>query len=161
MSEYRVTEDIIVSNAIVLYKNFSGEETPYNRAGKRTFCVLIEDPEDAQRLSEIGWNIKVRPPRDEDEAISHYIQVEVSFKRIPPHVFMFTRRKRTPLTEDTIGSLDHMRFKQADLVIRPYNWEVNGKVGVKGYLKELYVTVEEDFFAEKYAAEEYPGEVPF
>lgn len=161
MAEYKANDNIIIENAQIIWKNFSGEESQYNRAGKRTFCVIIEDPEDARNLSDAGWNVKVRQPRDIDEEPTHYIQVETSYRNFPPHVYMFTRRKKTLLTEETIGCLDHMRFKNADIVIRPYNWDVNGKVGVKAYLKELYVTVEEDYFADKYAMEEYPGETSF
>ena len=47
---------------------------------------------------------------------------------------------RTYLNEDTVGLLDNTDIERADLELRPYNWEVNGKTGTKAYVKELIVT---------------------
>ncbi len=144
-----VNSNITVENARIGFRNFTGKESQFNRAGSRNFCIFLE-PELATTLGSDGWNVKFLKPRDPDEDPQAYLPVEVKYLSYPPKITLITGTGRQFLDEDTVNILDWAEIEAVDLIVRPYNWELNGKTGVKAYLKTMYVTIVEDELAKKY-----------
>lgn len=155
-----VKDNIVIEDARIGFRNFSGKEGKFNPAGRRNFCVFLE-PTLANVLVDDGWNVKFLKPREEDDEPQPYLQVAVSFDTIQPKIILISGKTKTPLDSSTVDTLDWAEIKNVDLIIRPYNWEVNGKTGVKAYVKSMYVTIEEDKFASKYADDIDDEECPF
>ena len=160
MATKKRMDDLIIEGGRLIFKNFTGKGDQFNREGDRNFNVVIEDEAMAQKLANEGWNIKIRPPREEGDEALYRLPVKVNFNSdFPPKVWLVTRNANTLLSEETIGNLDFAEISNVDMILTPYFWEVNGKSGIKAYLKTMYVTLEEDVFAEKYARRD--DEVPF
>jgi hypothetical protein len=137
----------------IIFRNFAGKEGQYNREGDRNFAVLLDD-KTAEMMAEDGWNIKVLKPResDEEDAVPQpYLPVAVNFRGRPPRIVMVTSNNRTTLSEDQVEMLDWVDILNVDLIVRPYEWTVNGKSGIKAYLQSMYITIEEDPLEAKYA----------
>jgi hypothetical protein len=102
-----------------------------------------------------GWNVKYTKPHEVDdgevEPGDPYLKVTVNYKGRAPRVVMITSRGNTILGEDEIELLDTADIVNVDLIVRPYEWVVNGKTGISAYLQSLYVTIEEDYLERKYA----------
>lgn len=141
--------NISVENARILFRNFAGKEGKFNAAGQRSFCLVINN-DIAEDLARIGWNIKYLNPRDPDEAPQAYLQVKVAYENYPPKIYLISGGKKTELNEDTVDVLDYAEIENVDLIVRPYCWEVNGKTGIKAYVKNMYVTIVENEFEKKY-----------
>lgn len=144
-----IKNNIMMEDARIGFRNFSGKEGKFNPAGKRNFCVFIEE-DLGKKLESDGWNVRWLQPKEEGDDVQGYLQVSVSYDNIPPKIVLITSKGKTVLDDETVSLLDWVEIKNVDLIIRPYNWSVNGKSGVKAYIKSLYITLMEDVFEQKY-----------
>lgn len=146
-------EILQIDDARIIYRNFAGVGGKYNREGDRNFAVVIPDEELADKLVEKGWNVKIKPARDEGDIPFMYLPVKVKFNDRGPAVYLQTGNKRNKLDEASIDCLDNVDIMGVDLDIRPYDWVVNGKEGRTAYLQSIKVVQEIDRFAAQFVEE--------
>lgn len=140
-----------IDNAIMIFKNFSGEPDMYTREGDRNFSVVIPTQEMADDLIARGWNVKIKPPREEGDEPFMYLKVKISYKFSGPRAYLISGAARRELTEDNIGMLDHIDIESVDMDISFSDWERNGKAGRTAYLDSIHVVQKLDRFAARYA----------
>ena len=141
-----------IDDAVLMFKNFEGRPDKFNREGDRNFSIRIDDPEMADALIEQGWNVKIKPPRDDDEGPFMRLPVKVKFSDYGPRVLLKgIKPDPIELDEESIGMLDQIDIEVADLDIRPFDWEVNGRTGRTAYLQGGHIIQKIDRFAARYS----------
>lgn len=141
-------KDILqIDDARIVYRNFSGTGSKFNREGDRNFAVVIPDQDVVDELVNRGWNVKIKPPRDEDDTPFMFLPVKIKFNERGPKVYLQSGDKMVELDEESIDCLDDVDILTVDLDIRPYDWTVNGKEGRTAYLQSIHVVQEIDRFA--------------
>ena len=140
-----------IDDARIIFKNFEGRGDKFNREGDRNFSLLIEDENTANALIKEGWNVKIKPGREEGDDPFMRLPVKVKFTDYGPNVYLVTGNRRNELDEESIGCLDNIEIESVDMDIRPYDWEVNGKTGRTAYLQSMEVVQRIDRFAARYS----------
>lgn len=138
-----------IDDANIIFPNFSGEPDKFNREGDRNFAIRFYDEDLVNELIDRGWNVRVKPPREEGDDPFMYLPVKIKFNDRGPIVRLESGDNVRELNENTIGNLDNINIRTVDMDIRPYHWEVNGKQGCTAYLQNLYVVQDRDRFADR------------
>lgn len=139
-----------IDDARIIYRNFSGVGSKYNREGDRNFAVLIPNQDIANALVEDNWNVKIKPSREDDDVPFMYLPVKIKFNDRGPTVYLQTGKTLNKLDEESVSCLDDVDILTVDLDLRPYDWEVNGKTGRTAYLQSIKVVQQIDRFAARY-----------
>lgn len=167
-----------IDNARIIFRNFRGEGSKYNKEGDRNFALVIsggvlDDGRDRREVTAeemadalmndvnrfgAGWNVKIKAPREEGDEPFIYLPVKVKFNDRGPAVYLKSGRNQIKLTEETVSMLDDIDILSVDMDIRPYDDEINGKPFRSAYLQSIFVTQEFDRLAARFAEEGYPEE---
>lgn len=167
-----------IDDARIIFRNFRGEGSKFNKEGDRNFALLIAGGEldDGKNVMDVsagemgdalindcnrygvGWNVKIKAPREEGDSPFIYLPIKVKFNERGPAIYLQSGRNRVKLTEDTVDMLDDIDILSVDMDIRPYDDEINGKPFRAAYLQSILVVQEIDRFSARFAEEEHPEE---
>lgn len=139
---------VVCENVRIVHRNFSGRLGTYNKDGKRSFSVVLNESE-AIALSETGYNVKIR--QQDDGSMFAYLPVAVNYRHVPPKICRIANGKMILLEEDTVSTLDSADIENVDLIINGVKWDIDGRSGIKCYANEMYITVSGGYFDEKYS----------
>lgn len=147
-----------IEEARIAFRNFRGIGNQFNREGDRNFAVVIPDQETADILMDNGWNVKIKPAREEGDTPFMFLTVKIKFNSRGPRCYVVSNGNQVKLREENVGMIDTMDIDKVDMIIRPYDWEMRGSTGRTAYLEDIEVLQRVDYFAARYAGEEFPEE---
>ena len=157
--------NVIIEDAAIKWWTFSGMVTENNRNGDKKFTLIIPNQDIANELSDLGYNVKIRPAYDEGGEPNMYLEVKVKYHEkeelrfLNPDVYLISNRKKTLLDDESIRSLDGAdTFERIDLEIKMGRWKRGNMTGTTAYVKEGYFTLPFSRLAARYAEEEFPCE---
>lgn len=166
MPHKRVNNELKLEGVRLIWRNFRGEKALFNENGKRKFAIPL-DEDLALELRDIGWNIRDNSKKrleDPSKELLYHLDVTVKLDgRVPPRMFIVGKKWseerqeeisiRTLVDDDNVPAsvLDFAPLDYVDLILRPFNYDVNGNQGVVAYLKTLFAFLRADELETKYA----------
>lgn len=127
----------------IIFRNFAGRPTKFvPDGGKRTFTVLFDDAELAQRMIDDGWSVRFRG-EEPDIPGRPSLTVKVNFEsHNPPIIEQNTTRGCTRLDAESVCALDFDEIVSAKMRIRGWEYEP-GKLSA--YLVRMEVDIQDDY----------------
>lgn len=139
--EYKINGQLIeISNAKILWKNFTGKLGFYNKEGGRDFCLLLSDDASVNFFKQNGYSVAVKSSGVEVGEFIRYLKVKMKFNNGKPIIILKSNNKIIRVDENLVSVLDSIKIKSVDMSIKPYHWELpNGEHGQIAYLNSMTV----------------------
>lgn len=150
---------IFIEDAEIIFRNFRGEGSKFNREGSRNFCVVLSE-EDAIKFADMGCNVKRTKAKKEGDEERPYVKVLLG--EYDPEIYLISNGRKKLLSPSRYSKLDSLNFETVDMEIARSNkqWENNGQTGYSLYLESMVAVLPESRLRSKYADYD-EDELPF
>lgn len=150
MVENKREENELFQDVKLLFRNFAGQERPFNNKGSRNFHILL-NKEQAEDLTKRGWRVKQMKAREEGEEGDYHLKVNLNYEKgRPPRAVLVTSQGRTELGAEEIGLIDVADIAKADVMVNGWYSDMAGG-GYSAFLKTIFITIREDELERMYA----------
>lgn len=145
-------EDIELEDAQIkwAFSHFDGREDTFNAEGEHNFTVILPE-ETAKKLLSEGWNIRTMDGYEEGDPEEYHLKVKISYKYEPPKVYLIKGDRKIRATQRDLADITRATCEQIDVIITPSRWVHGQNSGITAYAKELYATVKQSRFSERYS----------
>lgn len=146
----RINENgtVELDNCRIYRKNFSGTpDQQYNKDGKRSFRIILDDPEIADELASRGWNV-----REYNDTV--YLEVKVDASRTLI-AYCTTNDIQRQVFGDEISDFDNIIIESVNVDLRPSGWvdRATGEKKFSAWLSAIEVFQKADRFRRAPVAE--------
>lgn len=135
-----------IFNAKIIFKNFKGEETAYNKKGDRN-CVIVfkeEQRELAEEMLAKGWPVKRKEGYNDPDAVEYHVKAKLKTDlpaNLKPKCFWVNGedKQRTEIPPENYDELDKTWFGRVDMTIRAFAYARQiGKNVDEGYSVQIF-----------------------
>jgi hypothetical protein len=132
------------------WSHFDGKDM-FSGTGDYNFTVIFPE-EQARQLMEEGWNIREHEGYEEGDPPEFTLKVKISYRFEEPKIFLLKgENRKIKATEKDLPDINRATCERIDVIIQPSRWVHGQKSGISAYVKELYATIKQSRFEERYA----------
>jgi hypothetical protein len=152
MSKQAWIDDLEIENAQVkwAFSHFDGRADTFNDEGDHNFTMILPEDE-ALKLEEIGWNIRKMDGYEEGDPPEYLFKAKISYKYEAPKVFLIKGGRKFRADQRDLSDIRRDSLERLDVIISPHRWVNGPNSGISAYVKEMYATVRQSRFSERYA----------
>ena len=148
--------NLVVRDGFITARNFDGNK--FGKGGNKSFCLRIDDPEWAEKLRDMGFNILDKCQVSDPDAHTWLLPVSIKFNEwFTPYIVLHNGTSKTILNNDSVATLQPAAISNVKMVIRPKRREDGS---ITAYLKTMhvYIQTQDEFADDDLAMPDFPAE---
>lgn len=133
------------------WTHFDGKDTFGGTEAKYNFTIILPKAT-ALQLREAGWtSVKENEPYEEGDEPEWTMQCQISDRFGIPKMYLIKNDRRFRINEmRDLHDIRRETCEKIDVILTPSRWVNGARTGVTAYVKEMYATISQSRFAEKY-----------